>query len=551
MASDSDAGAGGALSRGARQAFLLLCALAFLPALSAPGSGFAPAAPQEGPLGVDAQQVIARWTERYQRFGRELDPDSDGCLGPALEALRKRLAVVDGSENETLIVLCDLASVAARSDADSIARGRFVADDREARARAGARGVLRAALDAPSGAGRGHWLATNVLAAGDAHPVPRRIAVAEALRGRHWETTLLALFTAAGAPQRGLREAAVRALGGWKSDAVDRFLANATLRALRERDFLDTTPLLEHFAARKFPSDHPIAVQLAAALGVAASSADWRAAVSRLPMTRILPDELALPLLIESLGLWARRGATGVSSRRVEGAIVAELELRSHVKLGMSAERWSYWWKTTRLAAAGTTPPPGPDGQAARTQASFFGLRPWTDRVVFVIDRSGSMTATFGTSSASRYAEALRQLENLLLELGPRTRFNVILFSDEARAWGAGLRPATASGVAGALQWARAFPPVGGTHIGPGIRRALELDPRTGRLDLERLEVDTVIVLCDGATEEGPAWAKELLRTVAEPACVRFDCVQIGGSGNGTLEALAAESGGQFVRVDS
>lgn len=549
----------GGLPRLALTALAALAPLALPVAWAGAEPSPVPAVPgSTTPRAEDPLVVIVRWTESYRRMGSSLDLAVDDDLRPALETLRRRLSGVEAAENEVLQALCDLAAVGGRGSEPRIARGEYEADERESRARSGGRSVLRSALDAPSGAGRGHWLATEVIAGGERHPVARRMAAAEALRGRHWDATLPALFTAAVSPERGLRDAAVRALSGWNRPAVDRFLANQTLRALREPGFLDEMALAEHFLSRRLLPTQPVAVELTAGLGAALASEDWRGTLRRLPMSRMLPDDLALPLLIETLALWIRRGEAGASSRRVEAALVAELELRSHVKLGMSAERWSFWWKATRARAAeGAGGAQGGAGneqapaQQARTRASFFGLRPWTDRVVFVIDRSGSMADDFGTANTSRYAEALRQLERLLKELGPRTHFNVVLFSDEGLRWRSELRPATAPHISGALQWARGLPPRGGTQLYPGLAKALDLDPKTREPDLSRLEADTVIVLCDGATSEGPDWARGFLEQSCAEACLQFDCVQIGNRGNGTLEALAEGTGGQFLQVDS
>ena len=90
--------------------------------------------------------------------------------------------------------------------------------------------------------------------------------------------------------------------------------------------------------------------------------------------------------------------------------------------------------------------------------------------------------------------------------------------------------------------------PQGTTELEPAVREALRLD-REGRPDLSELEADTVVVLCDGATAEGPAWVAPLLSGPNQEACVVFHCVQIGGGGDGTLEALAEGTGGTFVSV--
>ena len=187
---------------------------------------------------VDPLAALARWTNDYHRLGANLNPDSDASLGPALAALRKRLASTDEFENDALVLLCDLASIAGAGSEAGMAEGSYVANERESNVRSQARVVLRSALDAPSGQGRAYFLATTVLAAAKDQPLARRIAVAEALIGRHWEPTLLALFTSSTVAERGLREASVCALSGWKSETVDRYLARLTLRALREPAFL-------------------------------------------------------------------------------------------------------------------------------------------------------------------------------------------------------------------------------------------------------------------------------------------------------------------------
>src|SRR5689334_15462642 len=205
----------------ARSAIVVACLLALVASASS-------ARAQRPSQGADPLQTIARWTGEYRRLGAALDPGSDAGLMPALAALKRRFQSVDAAENTALVTVCDVASVAAAGNEAAIAAGRYVPGDREAQIRDAARSVLRSALDHPAGEGRGHWLATNVLVLGADQPLPRRIAVAEALAGRHWDSTLLALFTVSEAPERGLREAAVRALSGWRSDAVDRYLAKLT-----------------------------------------------------------------------------------------------------------------------------------------------------------------------------------------------------------------------------------------------------------------------------------------------------------------------------------
>jgi Mg-chelatase subunit ChlD len=212
-----------------------------------------------------------------------------------------------------------------------------------------------------------------------------------------------------------------------------------------------------------------------------------------------------------------------------------------------SPELWTRWWNAVREGRV-ELPRIAADGKRTVTSASFFGLSPRTDRVVFVVDRSGSMENGFGTGSRSRYDEAVAQLLRFLEQASSRTHFAVVLFSDKGDRWRVGLSRASEANLERAGSWLRNKRPNGGTQLFAGLRTALQLD-RDGTLHPDRVEVDTVVVLCDGATAEGKGWVEAWLKRENEEAQLVFHCVQIGTVGNGTLEALAAGTGGDFVGV--
>jgi hypothetical protein len=133
--------------------------------------------------------------------------------------------------------------------------------------------------------------------------------------------------------------------------------------------------------------------------------------------------------------------------------------------------------------------------------------------------------------------------------LGPEARFGVTLFHSGAERWRGGLVPADEAGVKAARRWLESEHPDGGTQLFAGLARALDLGPG-GRLDPARVEADTVVVLCDGDTAEGPGGVLPWLARSNGDAELVFHCVQIGGLGDGTLELLAKGTGGSFVRVD-
>ena len=173
----------------------------------------------------------------------------------------------------------------------------------------------------------------------------------------------------------------------------------------------------------------------------------------------------------------------------------------------------------------------------------FFGLRPVTDKVTFVIDYSGSMANGWGTEGHSRYVEAIEQMTRFLQAGGKEMRFNIILFSSEPLRSSPQLVRATAGTLMRARESMLMRSPDGGTRLRSAIELALRLDG-SGDVDPERLEADTIIVLCDGETEEGPSWVRPLLARIQAAAQVKFHCVLIGSKGDGALETLASETAG-------
>jgi hypothetical protein len=81
------------------------------------------------------------------------------------------------------------------------------------------------------------------------------------------------------------------------------------------------------------------------------------------------------------------------------------------------------------------------------------------------------------------------------------------------------------------------------------VREALAADVGW-RFDPERVEADTVVVLCDGEQTGSSGWLRPVIRQAEGAAQLVFHCVRIGQRGDGVLEALAAGSGGDFIRVE-
>jgi hypothetical protein len=511
----------------------------------------APPAPQRGKDGNARQEDpvadIGRWTEDFRRNGPDVGVDRMQELERLVADLRMLEIAAPDRRNEIVLALLDLAGV--RSNKELRARrvqsldwasvGRQT-DRVQERGREVLEGILASDRE-----GLAAWLATDVLARPGSNPAERRIAALELLTGQYVPSTKLALFASAIDEDREVRDAAMNALVGWPDEGVHRFMLQQLARAEEDRAYISREAVRRHFKQVTIDAGSDSERALLESCSRRMLSEDWREAFRGIQLQMAVQDDPAVPALIEGLSVWIDRRERGNGSRRIEHELLRELERRSGRRIGLHPQRWSAWWK---LQSSGQLVEQPGDAPERRTKAEFFGLRPVTDRVVFVIDASGSMTTPFGPVGNTRYGEAVDQMLDFLRELGPKARFRVVLFSSELDVWQQRLQPATESNLKSAQRWLLYHQPKGGTFIRPAIEHVLRLD-KQGEVDLDRLEADSVIVLCDGDTAEGPGWIGPLLARANDDACLAFHCVQIGSGGDGSLEALAADSGGDFVHV--
>jgi uncharacterized protein with von Willebrand factor type A (vWA) domain len=151
-------------------------------------------------------------------------------------------------------------------------------------------------------------------------------------------------------------------------------------------------------------------------------------------------------------------------------------------------------------------------------------------------------------SQNSRFDEAVDRLLYTLRDLGEKTQFRVVLFSDGIQTFDTELTLATEGNLKKLKGWAHRVGTGGGTDLAGGVQGAFP-GLTTGKLDPNEIDVDTVIVLCDGETEN-PDWVAPWLARYNDAARLKFHCVNLGGKPGGVLEALAKGSGGRFVLAE-
>jgi hypothetical protein len=502
-----------------------------------------------GVSGHDPVRALEVWVERYRQGRERIDEHSLGDLRQKISDARLLWALDPGRSTAIAGVMLDLVGATL----STWSRG---TEEPAESALPALRTLALEALEAHVDVSLYDWIAREVLPLSRSLPTERRLGALWLLIPRQIESTKLALFGCTRDPDVRIRSAALEALVGWSDETVHAFF----LATLTHADDGVPDPVRglaeQHFSKARIAPQSRALAPLAAYVRSGLVSSDWRATSRALALSRPLENAMIVPGLIEALAFWQKRGEAGVQSLRVRLEIARALEHRSGQAFGLQTSAWLAWWQAVERGDVRGIGPTSTGGAVPEgTQASFFGLKPTSDRVTFVIDRSGSMIEAIGLAAGktqlvphSRWDEATSQLLAFVAALGPKARFNIVLFHDFAESFRPELVAADDANREEARSWLKQRPG-GGTLLRAGVERALALRP-DGSVDLTRLECDTVIVLCDGATAEGPGWVEPFQSRINSSARVVFYCVQIGSGGDGTLEKLASGSGGEFVRVE-
>jgi von Willebrand factor type A domain/HEAT repeats len=253
----------------------------------------------------------------------------------------------------------------------------------------------------------------------------------------------------------------------------------------------------------------------------------------------------AIGVLIERLGL---------ESGRLGSDVHAALVGITALDLGRRPDAWKLWWQRE---AAGFQVPGAAQaskalagrkaGRRGGTVATkdFYEIQVESERVVFVLDNSGSMrlpVKTTGTVEKTRMELAKEQLTEVLRSLPDDTLFNVVFFEQTVKALSRKSLEMNKSNRAKALRFVREQYAVGSTALYPALQLAFA-DPL----------IDTVYLLSDGAPTEGEITDIEEIRAeVARWNAARH--VKIHGVSMGQdstlLRWLCEDTGGSYKRVD-
>ena len=366
-----------------------------------------------------------------------------------------------------------------------------------------------------------------------------------------------------------LRGEALTRLAHWSTDfgpddVVDIFLVKQLGKAAEfRRGPHPVNVMLERIDS----SLHPLGLRAQEALRSRIAqliiSSDWRQCAIGLRLSRGMDFLNQIPMLLDGLNVWNQRSRSKreyQSLVRVRGDLTRELRRVSGMKHGPELGPWINWWVEVQQ---GHRPMPGTADFIAAAEkranqsvstASFFGLKPMSDSVTFIIDHSGSMDNNWGTTARSRYTEAIDQMLRFLQGADPGARFNVILFDDVSVRSSLQLVEVTPRILEQARKSLLNKTPGGATLLRPAVEMAMGIGADgmpapASQVSAKNAPADTIVILCDGATEEGPAWVAPFLERVLPVYPVVFHTVHLGPEDDGTLSELARISGGDFLRV--
>ncbi|MBI5852153.1 MAG: VWA domain-containing protein [Planctomycetes bacterium] len=263
--------------------------------------------------------------------------------------------------------------------------------------------------------------------------------------------------------------------------------------------------------------------------------AEWEIRAAAYDFARKVRDAGSIPLLIARLDL---------ESGRLREDVLDVLQSLTAMRFHQAA-RWNAWWEEHGanfvLIPDGAAGPASRSGKAdAAATSTYYGIPLVSDKVVFVVDVSGSMAAKVGTDGArSRLDEAKQQLRFVLENIPKQFRFNVVPFDTSVDPILAQMLPALDKTRAEALGKLAALQPRGGTNVHGALQRAFA-----------ETEVDTIYLLSDGAPSAGliqdpTALADEVGRW-NRARRIRIHCISI-GTDSAMMKRIAKESGGNYT----
>ena len=162
----------------------------------------------------------------------------------------------------------------------------------------------------------------------------------------------------------------------------------------------------------------------------------------------------------------------------------------------------------------------------------FMGVRVRSSRIIFLIDKSGSM-------HGKRWEKLLDNLEDVIMNLDTPSDINIITFSSFPTSFKQSIQPVSKALKHEAVAWLKRESPSGGTGTGRALETAFR-DP----------EVETIVLLSDGYPNQEPQaiyGIVELLQGKREKPITIHTVAYQTDQGKNFLRELAKRNKGRFA----
>lgn len=232
---------------------------------------------------------------------------------------------------------------------------------------------------------------------------------------------------------------------------------------------------------------------------------------------------------------------------------------------GPYQQPWKDWWQDAKDAFV--MPPTPADAlslSAPGKGVTFYGITTFSDRILFVLDVSGSMLdparaeGTTGAAGADgrKIDLARKELNAALAMLDAKKTFDCIFFGHRVVRLLGQMTPGATATVERARRFAGELEPTGGTNIHDALEAAFRAAGAGAGMSTTgptNLVADTIFFMTDGTPTAGKLLDPDrILETVAEwnrTARLTIHTVAVGDECDAKfLEKLARENGGQFVK---
>jgi hypothetical protein len=226
------------------------------------------------------------------------------------------------------------------------------------------------------------------------------------------------------------------------------------------------------------------------------------------------------------------------------GDLVEQLALITKRKLA-SDQEWTDWWKENKATFVFPDMPPKPAqrqlvGLDNYSTGHYYGLPLYAQRMVFVLDASGSM-------NGPRIVAAKRELIGVVQGLRSRTYFGILVYNDDVGWWKKELVEATTANKADAIRFVNAIQVGARTASYDALDAAFYFD------------AESIYFLSDGAPTAGRIVnPPDIVAAISKQNRGRRESIYTIGIGPGEkgspfevfLSKLAEENYGVYKRVD-